>query len=428
MTNGHANPSGSRFPRVLIVGAGVMGAPTGMGITLANLFQMWPSECVAQVHTSPSLDNHQLLTTYHYGEDQVRGAGAIRSLLDRSRSNPPGRQPAESGWPAVTPPRSGWKTAWMDQLPLRKPDSLVEFVRSVRPDVVYSPLGSARIARLAVMCAEIVRAPIVPHFMDEWLHQLTQGAAASIPRRTMQRRIESIVRSSPRGLAISDEMATKYSERYSVHFDRLSNFVDVRPFVAAPDAAPSSIGYVGGLHLDRWTSLLDVARQVEVCPREVQLHAYVPSGDLTAFGHHFKSLGRTSFHPPVTASAVPQLLQQFHALVHVEAVTPAARAYVQLSLSTKIPQYLASGRPVVAYGPQEVASMSHLRRSGAAINVDAGDVAALDEALRVVTDDRQRCLSMGSAGRRFASSHHGRVSQTEVLRSALSAAGASARR
>lgn len=424
MRDGHSNPSGSRFPRVLIVGAGVMGAPTGMGITLENLFQLWPSDRVAQVHTSPPFDTRQPLQTFHYGEDQVRGAGVIRSLFDRSGGSAPRHLSAESGWPARTPPRSGWKSAWMDQLPLRRPHALAEFVESFQPDVVYSPLGSARVARLAVMCAGIAGAPIVPHFMDEWLHQLTQGAAASIPRRTMQRRIESIVRSSPRGLAISDEMAVEYSRRYNVHFDRLSNFIDIGPLVAVPDAACSSIGYVGGLHLDRWTSLLDVARQIEVCPRDVELHAYVPAGDLAEFGHHFEGLGRTSFRPPVTASAVPQLLQQFHALVHVEAVTPAARAYVRFSLSTKIPQYLASGRPVVAYGPQEVASMSHLKRSGAAINVESGDVAALDDALRVVADDRQRCLSMGTAGRHFASSHHERVSQTEVFRSALSAASA----
>ena len=48
-------------------------------------------------------------------------------------------------------------------------------------------------------------------------------------------------------------------------------------------------------------------------------------------------------------------------LVHVESFDNKSRQLTKLSISTKIPEYLATGKPIIAIGPREVASLEYLK-------------------------------------------------------------------
>ena len=54
-------------------------------------------------------------------------------------------------------------------------------------------------------------------------------------------------------------------------------------------------------------------------------------------------------------------------LLHVEAFDPESMDMVKHSVSTKIADSLASGIPLLAYGPADIASMKHLLRNECAI-------------------------------------------------------------
>src|SRR3546814_7688640 len=48
--------------------------------------------------------------------------------------------------------------------------------------------------------------------------------------------------------------------------------------------------------------------------------------------------------------------------------------YARLSISTKVPQYLSVGRPILAYGPKSLASISYIKETGAGVVVDRKSV------------------------------------------------------
>ncbi|MCX6624335.1 MAG: hypothetical protein NTY38_25390, partial [Acidobacteria bacterium] len=67
------------------------------------------------------------------------------------------------------------------------------------------------------------------------------------------------------------------------------------------------------------------------------------------------------FRGGLDAAGVRQVIEESDILVHVESMNRVSRKLTRLSLSTKIPQYLASGRCILAVGPAEVASIRYIQ-------------------------------------------------------------------
>jgi hypothetical protein len=68
------------------------------------------------------------------------------------------------------------------------------------------------------------------------------------------------------------------------------------------------------------------------------------------------------------------VLRRADVLVHVESFGAAERRYTRLSVSTKIPQYLWAARPILAYGPGEVASCQYVQSSASGVMVERLDL------------------------------------------------------
>ena len=58
-------------------------------------------------------------------------------------------------------------------------------------------------------------------------------------------------------------------------------------------------------------------------------------------------------------------------LVHVESDDPEVLQNTRLSVSTKIPEYLSSGRLVLGFGPLNVASLALLKKYSLGVVVDS---------------------------------------------------------
>ena len=57
-------------------------------------------------------------------------------------------------------------------------------------------------------------------------------------------------------------------------------------------------------------------------------------------------------------------------LLHVESFNEKMKKYTRLSISTKIPEYLASKRLIIAIGPVDIASIEYLKDNKAALILD----------------------------------------------------------
>ncbi|MEU5724520.1 glycosyl transferase family 1 [Micromonospora sp. NPDC047738] len=430
------------FPRVLIVSGAVLDRTTGTGITLSNLFAGWPADRLSQLYLEDREPGPGIGGTFRRFvlENAPVEHHALR-LWHRIRRHPTsGTVGPEVEQPAVAPLPGPLRArlriqfrAFFDLSPIRVPHDVRAWLRAQRPEVIYTTIGSIRVMRLAVVAAEECRASLVPHFMDDWPSTLyAQGQVLGLPRLAVRAGVRKTLRHSSYGMGISEPMAREYERRYRLPFATFGNCVNAAEF-AAPDASPDleqdrpvvELVYVGGLHLDRWRSLRRVCEAVGLLAARdvpVRLTVHAPTADLVHYGDAFAGLSAVRLGRSLDSAEVGAVLRRSDVLVHVESFAAEHRRYTRYSLSTKIPQYLAAGRPLLGFGPAELASMAHIGAARAGVVVGVDDPTALATELSRLCTDRALRDRLGRQGLAYAVRHH-RADQVaarfaEVLREA----------
>jgi glycosyltransferase involved in cell wall biosynthesis len=392
-------PTPSSFPRVLLVNGEPIGACSATGITMANLIGDWPRECLGQIYTAALSSNSPAALDYAIPPHQRRG---LRQLVRGKR--PTRRSPGLPAPAALPDEGAGLRVKlrpWLDLVPYVLPPEVRETVKQFRPDLVYSLMGNIQVSVLALSCAKLCGVPLVPHFMDDWIAtKYVRRPSLWLQRRMLIRIVEETLQQAPFGLAISEVMADEYASRFGIPFHAFMNCSPVlEQLLPEPqlDAQGPRLVYVGGLHLARWRSLLEIADAVVELKSEGitgQLVVFAPAADLAAFAPVLQRHG-VEIGGQLSPDQVADTLSRAHLLVHVESFEENVQEFTRLSISTKIAQYTAAGRPLFCYGPGEVASLRFVERHDCGVVVGSRDKQQLKTALKRALTDLQyrRALS-----------------------------------
>jgi hypothetical protein len=397
-----------QFPRVLVVNGESIAAASATGFTLRNLFAEWPSDELAQIYTSSGPHERKSDYEYHLRPGDRRGlkwlgtrSGSSQVLMTggnyarKSRSRDVSRFIGNAIRPTLR--------KWLDLVPYKLPDHVEKAIVQFRPEIVYTLLGGIQISALALRCAELCNARIVPHFMDDWMSTAYAGRPdLVIQRLLLLRTARRVIRAAPVGMTISDLMAAEYTSTYGVPFYSFMNCVSVpvemRPEAAFDPAVGPRLVYVGGLHLDRWRSLKEIGEALERLNSEGipgKLFVYAPAEHLSEFSGRLAGPSM-NIAGSLAQGQVANALTGGHILVHVESFEKTSRQYTRLSMSTKIPQYLTAGRPLLCYGPGEVASCRFVEKNKCGLVVGVQDQSELVAALRRILQDADLRTRLGA--------------------------------
>ncbi|GAB1694362.1 glycosyltransferase family 4 protein [Krasilnikovia sp. M28-CT-15] len=417
------------FPRVLIVSAEPIGTGAGTGVTLSNLFNGWPTAHLAQLYTTgPEPEAGVCATHLRLPDSSAPIDHFVRRMLGGSTKALASAAPTTAAVPS-TGALGGRRAARArvhremravaDLSLVRLPAGTAPWLRDFSPQVVYSLLGNVRLMRLAARVAQMCGRSLVPHFMDDWPSTLyTSGEMFGQARRTVSSSLAQVIDRADRGMCISAPMADEYQRRYGIPFTDFANCVDEDGF---RDPATRDSGlpcgelravYVGGLHLGRWESLLhiaDVLASADLTDVRATLTVHAPAGDLAKHGRALSAHPAVRLGRSLGQAEVADALQAADILVHVESFDEAFARYARLSLSTKIPQYMAAGRPILGYGPPHLASMLHIQSAGAGVLVGRRDPETLSSQVRRLCHDSALREVLGANGYRYARQHHHRA-------------------
>ena len=407
-------------PRVLMIGSSPLNDQSATGITLCNLFSGYPSDRIAQIYDDESSPDASLCTKYYrFSSTDIGPIRRAKRLLQSFRRNVSKHlhsTPRSELRVASSSMSSELLRAFGDIVPFRIPAPMDAWIRDFAPDLIYSPLGSTRWMNLSLKIADRLALPIIPHFMDDWpAVEYSRSRMLSIPARVLRRRLGNILSLSPCRLTISEDMSEEYRSRYGGRFESFMNCVELpRPSAKkCPEpSGPVRFGFVGGLHLNRWRSILDLAYALEELRNSgmgVALEIYAPERDLLQYGSQFAHFNVISCMETLAPRAVGEKLLTLDVLIHVESFLPEDSSRAKLSISTKIPQYLAAAKPILGYGPGDLSSLRYIEGTGSGFTVTTdGDVAALVRAARQLASDPKLRKRIGDTGRRVATSHHAR--------------------
>jgi hypothetical protein len=414
--------SDEEYPRVLTVGQMPITAQGNTALTLASLFADWPPERLRQLYADESTeDGPDGSGGWHVSLRSVPVYRTLRPFVDGYRRRSAGPRPTDLLPGIVSGSTGRWSLrnggavarAWADLLPYEVSPALSRWVRDFLPDVVFSPLGgSTRWIALVDRIAAGVQAPVVPFFGDDWPEVIYRFSGwVAVPRSVLARRLRRVLSTSPLLACGSDEMAREYGQRYGIPAEGFMRCVPIAQDRPAPPngTAPLRLLYVGGLHLRRWEvldRLGDALARLRDEGVPASLSIYAPAGDVAQCRERLARPGVVEVVGTLMAADVPATLAAADILVHVESFDEEVARYTRLSLSTKIPEYLASGRPLLMIGPRGLASLEYVRRCRAGLVVNQPDADAIAGAVRRLVREPALRAELGEAGWLAARSRH----------------------
>lgn len=262
----------------------------------------------------------------------------------------------------------------------RSPE-LKAFLEAYQPDVIFACLsGTAHINRLILHVAKATGAKLV---LYAWDNNYTYKQVALSPLRWIKQAMDraSMRRVAARAnltYAISEDLKAAYEASFGREFRLLTkgeNFSGDAPVKAAYNH-PLQLIYTGNLQNNRWKSLAVIARVLERINRDglrAQLRIYTGS-PLTKSMYRALHRGESSTVMGLVPTAeVARVQAEADMLVHAEATDLKSRLIVRHSFSTKLVDYMAAARPILAYGKRDMASIRHLERNQCAVVAESPD-------------------------------------------------------
>lgn len=428
-------------PTILIVSVNPLSRTSNNGKTIASMFRGYPKDSVAQLYfhrevpTSDVCDNYFSITD----EDLLRAV--------RRAKAPTGRRVLATSVPERVMPEAAtsllkrskavrllrsvlWTLVSLEKPPLK------EWLDDVNPDVVFFCGGdSNHLYKKVLRLARRYDAKIVYYITDDYvLPARTLNPFAALNRAWTRRVFKSMCHASALILTIGDEMSSVYGERFGFESQSVMNMVAV-PDAAPPTSAPTDrvmvFSYVGGLHSNRGRVLARIAASLErlaIGGLRGELRVYSADQPERSVASLLENPPFSSYRGKLDADGVAQVLRDSDVLVHVESDDSKSKTVTRLSVSTKIPEYMAAGKPILAAGPSDVASIRYLLETRSAFVAPSLAPDAIDATVsRVISDPALREAYARNAWTVARSNHDESVVRTRLQAQIVALAGASER-
>lgn len=425
----------TEFPRLLFVTPHAFNHVMGGGITFTNLFQGWPRDRIACVHSDSVPTSDDVCDRYYrLGPAELDIAGPLQVVRQLVRRRPSGvnEGPDGAGETAVpasnTNARAGGLVQTVQKAVLggtpperaRLTAALEDWIDRFRPEVLFTLLGSNGMMALIEQIRRRFALPLVPHMMDDWPSAAYRdGLIGPFQRWRMQRWLRHFFAVAEMPLGIGTAMCEAFGTRYGRLFVPFQNTLDVARWSAASKAdlavgRPARLLYVGSIFANaQLQSLVDCAtavRDLNAVGRGVRLSIASPEFLVEPHRDRLAVDPAIVIEPPITDdTAFFARLAEADALLLPVNFDDASIRMIRYSMPTKVPAYLVSGTPVLVYGPPEVAQVRYALDRAWGHVVSHRDPALLRAGIRAVLEDQTLRGHLSRSARAVAAEEHDAV-------------------
>jgi FkbM family methyltransferase len=277
--------------------------------------------------------------------------------------------------------------------------AVLDEVASFEPEVIYYRPTIDLHPHLHALALEVLArhpVPLVTHIMDDWPRRLE--ADDEERGRKVDRALRDLLSRSDKVLSISEKMSAAFGDRYGTTFEPIANGVDPDKYRAVREAARLAkrgrkevvLRYCGALAGDMtFQTVVDVARAVDSVQGElpVRFEVYTMPPWRRRFERAVAGLRGVTISDAVFGDDFPSLLAEADILVLAYNFDQDSLRYVGLSMPNKLPEYLASGAPVLAVGPRAANGIDYVLSHDLGCCVTERDPGKLAEALRRLGTD-----------------------------------------
>lgn len=376
--------------KVLLISHNPISTQSNMGKTFLSLFSQFDRQELCQLYIYPVIPNsHRCASYFRITDKEALNAVFLRNkaggqipeerICDeqgmyehqedqsfyKSRKNKSAmrRLLRDAMW-AASPWNNRQLRAWLDR---------------EAPDCIFVAPGVAKfLYNFALKIAKMRSIPIVTYICDEYYFvREPESVLDRLRLKLLRGKMEELIGKSSHLVVISEEMHREYARHFGVETTTLMTGATA-PAADRPKRGPErkNLCYFGNIRCNRYVPLEEIGRMLDDINREkgtaYRLKIFTAEKDPQIL-ELFKARESVELCGFVTGDAFEEALGQADLLLHTEAFDEQSMDFTQHSISTKIADSLASGIPLVAYGPESISSMGHLLRHECAITATSAD-------------------------------------------------------
>ncbi|MBQ9427953.1 MAG: hypothetical protein IJU41_00260 [Clostridia bacterium] len=299
------------------------------------------------------------------------------------------------------------------------------FLKDFSPQVVvFSMEGYIHLNRLCRYIIKKTGARAIGYFWDDnfTYKQLKNNIGYTVLRFFQRRSLKRLSKCTDRFWAISPKTKREADAFFGIDSVLLTKPADLpqsAPVAAALPEPPLKIVYTGNLAIGRTATILSVSKaldRINEKSKRMELFVYTPTAlqpeEADKIGNAVHVLS------PVSIEEVAAVQQAADILLFVEDIDGPLCKKARLSFSTKITDYLKSGKCIVAIGNADTAPMEYFAQTGAAICVT--ETEAITSALRMIADEPALLAEYAARAYACAKENHDGAKIRQTVRDTIS--------
>ncbi|NIK11794.1 glycosyltransferase [Alkalibacillus almallahensis] len=407
------------FPNLLIISNNALSFTRNNGKTLNSLIKDIPEENISQLYLSkevPQSDNcnnffritdEEMFQSFFLKRNDVgKIVGKIESekreektdsnnLKNLIKTKESFRLLRESFW---------LKNKWNSK-------RLNDWLEEVSPEVILFCAGDSSFAYdITNFVRNKFNAKLITYVTDDYILPRTNSSwLENIRRKKIRKQLNEVIYSSDKFITISEKMRYKYHEIFDkdsvVFMNSTTSFKKAN--YNQKDKSEMSLVYAGGLQHNRHKSLIEIAKAIELINKRlnkpVKLYIYSNNEPNKKILSKLNREDSSEFCGSLNRDELTKVLNNSDILVHVESFEVKDIEDTRLSMSTKIPEYLSFEKPILAVGPNDIASVEYLKDVGYCIT----NINNIEENLRnFLNNDTLQKKLIRKSRERFLSNHN----------------------
>lgn len=379
------------YPKILVVGVeDIFTSNISSAFTARSFLEDWPEECLRQVICGEGRTSSQSFVLSNNNK-------WLYSIFSLKKQRPVSIKRDDSNFYKSRPSLKNYIHKLLvyaySCLSYKRNKQLDEFIDDFNPDIVYSYSASYSVIKLIKGIAKKRNIPFVPHFYDDWPNNLFDESKFFHGRVTTL--VRSIINNAPVVLCICESMCQEYKKRYGgdKYQPLMHSVLPIVP-VKKSDGILRLI-YAGSIYLGRYQTLLALCKELaKSSPASLELTVYTNQQAWGELNNMFAPYHFVKYGGYVSQEELNQSIGNSDGLVFIESLDEEMLVYTRFSMSTKIPEYLSSGTPILAIGNEHQGSIAYLKQHHAAyIATRIDDIPSMvnsflnKENLDVITDN-----------------------------------------
>ncbi|WP_242232012.1 hypothetical protein [Domibacillus sp. PGB-M46] len=392
-----------KYPKILVISNNVFSETSNNGKTLASFFTDFPSDNIAQLYFNNESPNHDYYNQYFRITDSemIKSFGSKNhpgKVMKRIKKNDLEIKKDTSGANYTSKIkkynffRIGRELLWMSKK--WQTENLNEWLDKFSPDIIFFCAGDSGFAyNVTEYIQKKFNSKLVVYITDDYiLPRKTLSPFWGIRRRYIYSKMKKIVQKSDLYLTISEEMRKTYKNLFGIDSSLAMNMTESlkQEGNLKEDEGTISLVYAGGLHFKRYETLNLIAQAIkkynaEFKEKKAILKIYSGSKLDEKMQNLLNIPGASEYCGSLNSKELKSVLNQCDIPIHVESFDKKSIESTRLSLSTKIPEYLSLKKPILAVGPNKIASMSYLEDCAFCITNPEN----LYEKLKILLNDRE---------------------------------------